>query len=74
VPKQKDETSSDRKPISNTLTYFQYIGKKSLMVNGRETRRLYRFRRPGAVVAVDKRDQRALEALPTLRLVRRITS
>ena len=74
APKQKDETSSDHKPISsNTLTYFQYIGKKSLMVIGRETRRLYRFRRPGAVVAVDQRDQRALEKVPTLRLVRIVT-
>lgn len=58
-------TSSKHQPTGNTPVHFQYIGKKKLTVIGRETHRLYRFDRPGAVVALDKRDQHALEAVPT---------
>jgi hypothetical protein len=59
-------------PARDTPTYFQYVSKKSLTVIGRETHRLYRFDGPGAVVAIEKRDKRSLEAVPTLRLVRKI--
>lgn len=71
---QKERTSSRHQPTGDTPAYFQYVGKKGLTVIGRETHRLYRFDKPGAVVAIDKRDQRAMEAVPVLRLVRRITS
>ena len=63
-------SSAGRQSADTTPVYFQYIGGKSLTVIGRETRRHYQFDRPGAVVAIDKRDQRSLEALPTLRLMR----
>lgn len=73
VLEHREQASSKHPPAGDTPVYFQYIGKKGLITIGRETRRLYRFGRPGAVVAVDKRDQRALEKVPTLRLVRKIT-
>jgi len=50
--------------------FFQYIGRTGLTVIGRETRIRYRFDNPGAVVAVDKRDQLALSFVPNLRQVR----
>jgi hypothetical protein len=73
VVTQKDESPSKHQPEQDTFAYFQYVGKTRLTVIGRETRRLYRFDRPGAVAWVDKRDQRSLERLPSLRLVRVIT-
>ena len=74
VNKQKDETPSIHVPAQDHLAFFQYIGKTRLTVIGRETRRLYRFDRPGAVTLVDKRDQRSLEKVPGLRLVRILSS
>jgi hypothetical protein len=71
---QRGEAVSDHQPEQDTLTYFQYVGKTRLTVIGRETRRLYRFDRPGAVAWVDKRDQRSMEKVPSLRLVRVTTS
>ena len=71
---QNEHTSSNHQSTGDTLIYFQYFGQKKLTVIGRETHKLYRFDRPGAVVAVHKRDQRALESMPMLRLVKRITS
>lgn len=50
--------------------FFQYIGRTGLTVIGRETRIRYRFDNPGAVVAIDKRDQLALSFVPNLRQVR----
>ncbi len=73
VLEQKERTPSQHQSARDTLVYFEYVGKKGLTVIGRETRRLYRFDRPGALVAVDNRDKRALEAVPTLRPVRRVT-
>jgi hypothetical protein len=74
VNKQKDETPSEGIPVQDNLAYFQYIGKTRLTVIGRETRRLYRFDRPGAIASVDKRDQRSLEKVPGLRIVRIVAS
>ena len=54
---------------TNTSVYFQYTGKTGMTVIGRETRRRYRFDRPGAVAAVDARDKTALVFVPNLRLV-----
>jgi hypothetical protein len=53
------------------MAYFQYLGKTGLTVIGPRTRRRYRFDRPGAVVAVDRRDERALAAVSVLRQVAR---
>lgn len=57
----------------NTAINFQYIGKSKLRVIGPRTRNLYRFNQPGALVAVDPRDQFALIHVPTLRKVAYIT-
>jgi hypothetical protein len=50
--------------------FFQYTGRTGLTVIGRATRIRYRFDNPGAVVAVDKRDQLALSFVPNLRQVK----
>ena len=53
----------------NSPAYFQYIGKRGLAVVGPQTRKLYRFDGPGAVVAVDPKDKRALTAVSALKQV-----
>lgn len=67
-----NQTTKQSSPDS--LAHFEYIGQKVLTVIGRETHRRYRFDKPGAVVAVDTRDQRALEVVPTLRRVKILAS
>jgi len=52
------------------LTQFEYAGATALTTQGPVSGRLYRFARPGARVAVDRRDARALAMVPNLRLVR----
>lgn len=47
--------------------YFQYVGNTGLTVQGRETRKRYRFDHPGAVVAVDVEDRPSLASVPNLR-------
>jgi hypothetical protein len=54
--------------------YFQYLGKRGLTVMGPKTRKVYRFDSPGAVVAVDPKDRRALSAVSALRQVRKPTN
>ena len=49
--------------------YFQYTGRTGMTVIGRETSSKYRFDTPGAVVAVDTRDQHAMSFVPNLRRV-----
>ncbi len=61
--------SAETKTKDDTLVNFQYIGKSKLRVIGPRTRKLYRFNQPGALVAVDPRDQVALSYVPTLRKV-----
>jgi hypothetical protein len=56
-------------PKRDAPVYFQYTGRTGMTVIGRETRSRYRFNSPGAVVAVDVRDQFALAAVPNLRQV-----
>ena len=67
-------TTSQREQEHDSPAYFQYIGKTGLTVIGPGTRKRYRFDGPGAVVAVDVRDQRALADVPRLRLVREPTN
>jgi len=55
--------------ISDSPVYFQYIGKTSLRLVGPRTRKLYLFNYPGAEIAVDPRDQFALENVSTLKKV-----
>jgi hypothetical protein len=54
----------------DSLAYFQYMGKQRLRVVGPKTRKLYHFDRPGAVVAVDPKDQHALAAVSALKQVK----
>jgi hypothetical protein len=68
--RQTTQTRSER----DSPAYFQYLGKTGLTVIGSRTRQRYRFDRPGAVVAVDPRDRRALVDVPTLRQVRKPTN
>lgn len=70
---QKERAISGSPEAQDTPAYFQYVGQKTLTVLGRETRKIYRFDKPGVVAAVDRRDQRALEAVPTLRLLKKST-
>ncbi len=48
---------------------FQYLGTTAVSVIGPVTRRLYRFDRPQARVAVDARDASSIAAVPNLRRV-----
>ena len=61
-------------PESDSPAYFQYVGKTGLTVMGSRTHRRYRFDSPGAVVAIDSRDKRALAAVPALREVEKSTT
>jgi hypothetical protein len=65
--------SSQPRPEDASPAYFQYFGKLGLTVIGPRTGKRYRFDNPGAVVAVDPRDRRALRAVPTLREVEKLT-
>ena len=56
---------------SSEYAYFQYLGHTGLTVRGPRSGQTYRFDGPGAVVAVDPRDRRALAAIARLRQVPR---
>jgi hypothetical protein len=51
--------------------HFVYQGRTGLTVVGPASGRTYRFPGPGAVVAVEPADRRALAAIPQLRQVGR---
>jgi hypothetical protein len=70
VPEPGEQTSMQSQPELDTLAYFQYIGRTGLTVVGRETRKRYRFDKPGAIVAVDIRDHLGLSTVPILRRVK----
>lgn len=57
-------------PATVIPVLFEYVGKTALTALGRVTGRRYRFSRPGARVAVDRRDAPSLAAVPNLRQVR----
>ncbi len=48
---------------------FRYIGKTSLSVDGVFSGREYHFDQPGAIVAIDLRDQASLASVPILQQV-----
>ena len=52
-----------------THVSFQYVGTTALTAMGAMTGTHYRFDWPGAVVAVDIRDQASLRSIPQLRPV-----
>ena len=51
--------------------FLRYDGRTALRVRGPVSGRLYHFERPGAVLAVDRRDRAALSRVPRLRRVGR---
>ena len=56
-------------PVTGPLTslaYFRYVGPTGIQVRAPISGNLYRFAQPGAVVAVDPRDRRALAGVPHL--------
>ncbi len=52
------------------VDYFEYTGSTGMTVQGGFTKRIYRFDRPGARMAVDARDTASMRAVPRLRLLR----
>jgi hypothetical protein len=48
---------------------FHYVGQNAITVFGPVTRHQYRFAGPGARVAVDPRDARAIDGVKNLRRV-----
>jgi hypothetical protein len=63
-------TGSGREPQRYSQAYFQYLGRRGIIVQGPASGYRYRFERHGVVAAVDPRDQRALSRVPNLRQVR----
>lgn len=49
--------------------YFRYEGQSFLRIKGAITNKHYSFRFPGAIVAVDSRDQPSLMAEPDLKRI-----
>jgi hypothetical protein len=71
--RQQSPAAAPGRPIERRLkTYaeFEYTGPTALTVEGPVTGKLYRFGTPGALVAVDLLDRRAVAAVPHLREVR----
>ena len=58
-------------PMSPDSVWLQYVGTTGLTALGAITGARYRFNSPGAIVAVDPRDQASLRAIPYLRPVYR---
>jgi hypothetical protein len=66
VGKLKNNKKDSHKNDTPSHVYFQYIGSNWLIAIGPATKTYYRFDWPGAVVAVDHRDQESLEIIPQL--------
>ena len=60
---------ANTKAIRYSNAFFRYDGATGLTAVGAATGTRYRFESPGAVVAVDFRDQPSLQAVPHLRQV-----
>lgn len=69
VSESAESASVPRLPEYDSQAYFQYLGKTGLTLMGPRTGKRYRLDRPGAVIAVDLRDRRALAAVSILRQV-----
>jgi hypothetical protein len=57
-------------PAAPVPVLFEYLGPTAVSAVGPVTRRLYRFDRPNARVAVDARDASSIAAIPNLQRVR----
>jgi hypothetical protein len=73
APEPAERTVSQPEPEPQPVTYFQYLGKTGVTVIAPRTRKRYRFDHTGAVVAVDRRDGRALAAVSVLKKVAKPT-
>jgi hypothetical protein len=69
-PKPGSLPKARKAPKPGAYIYFKYTGATGLTVGGPVSGKRYRFERPGAIVAVDPRDRRALATVPILRQVR----
>ena len=69
-PFAKSVIEPGESPPAESEVDFEYVGRTALTVRGPFSGRLYRFDRPGARLATDPRDQRALATVPALRPVR----
>jgi len=69
-PVPGDRVSLQRRAERDSPAFFQYLGQTGLTLIGPRTGKRYRFDGPGAVVAVDPKDQRALAGVTLLRQVR----
>lgn len=62
------QTSGDGR--GERTAYLRYTGPSYLTAIGPFTGRSYYFASPGAVLTVDPRDRRSLEAIPSLQRIR----
>lgn len=67
---ESQATGNYREPRRYSQAYFQYLGRRGIIVQGPVSGRRYRFDGHGIVTAVDPRDQRALATVRLLRQVR----
>ncbi|MCP5116738.1 MAG: hypothetical protein GY953_38415 [bacterium] len=65
----REEPPALRPNRRSASAYFQYLGTTGMTVRAPITGTAYRFDGPGAILAVDPRDRRALAAVPNLRQV-----
>jgi hypothetical protein len=66
-PKRVNRSVPERFPVPPWQpVVLEYLGRRGVIVRGPITSRLYRFRRKGAKVAVDRRDAHVLTARPGL--------
>jgi len=68
-PRHEKKATLFSQPKSDSPPLFQYLGETGLTVMGPRTHKRYRFNHPGAVVAVDPRDWRAMTAVSILQQV-----
>lgn len=62
-------SESMKKEVHSSHVFFKYLGKNCLIAVGPVTKTFYRFDSPGAIVAVDRRDQPSLLVIPQLQEV-----
>ena len=55
--------ASSETEAAHPLVYFQFLGREAVTLVGPISGKRYRFAQYGAVVAVDPRDRRSLEAV-----------
>jgi hypothetical protein len=69
TPKSEETAPSQPQLVSDPQIYFQYVGATRLTLIGPRSGKRYRFDGPGAVVAIDPIDKRALAGVSIVRQV-----